>query len=532
MTTRHPRTVQPNAQAKSALPKALVLGGGIPAVVAAQALREMHAEVTFARIPNTPSHDYLALSGSGTDSEVSTFAANLDDIEVMEVARAPVLRREAGGFHALFDNGMEKFYDCVLLAPGLSLKAGHVSLPRDVEVFSSHSPFRSAERVTFLLDYERPSDSALGICSIREAYEHAVKGGVSVVCFRHAPVPHLFGETIYDEARMAGVHFVRFDENPAVSVVGEDPVIFQVKTRDVIDYDRQLIFDCDRLLVVTGPDESSIPRWAMEIWGRSDLDDQGFALSENVYCNSGFSFASGVFIVGEATGDLDLIGLIAQARAAAVKAYAWMLDSRSQTEDGPLAISSACVGCLTCYRVCPHKALSLKPRLSSPIIDPLPSLCRRCGICASVCPALAVTLNTCPEDSLLTPVKEVPLPEIGRTIFVFGCERSAGLVADSIQLPAHVVFMKVPCAGRVSNYVIWNALAAGAAGVLVVGCHQGNCASDTGTNLAAARIRSAFAGGFFRGGRRRLGYVTVAANEHARFERLLREFKAEVMDEI
>ncbi len=55
-----------------------------------------------------------------------------------------------------------------------------------------------------------------------------------------------------------------------------------------------------------------------------------------------------------------------------------------------------------------------------------------------------------------------------------------------IELPAGVLFFPVPCAGRVSESILWATLAAGAKGVLAIGCHHGNCASQNGTDWAVA----------------------------------------------
>jgi quinone-modifying oxidoreductase, subunit QmoB len=534
MSERQYAKIEPTVHIGSASPRALVVGGGTPALVAAQALREMSVDVTFAKIARTPSHVYLALPGPGIDDELTKSSPELDGIEVINMDGPPVVRRDDGGFKASFEDGMEKFYDCVLLAPGISLKPKLPSLPENIELFTSHIEIGSAERVAFLLDYEHPSDPTLGMYAIKAAAQHVVNGGDSVVCFRQVPVAHLFGETLYDEARRVGVQFARFgDELPIVSCLGnmEGSERFRLTLRDVIDNREESVFQCDRVFVVTGPDASSIPKWAMGMVGHGGLDDQGFALSESVYCSSGVAFASGVFIVGEATGSLDVIRGIEQAKAAAAKAYAWMRTSCLKTKDEPVSIASACVGCLTCYRVCPHGAISVKPGTSGSTIAAWPSLCRECGICVSVCPSVAINLNTFPDDYLLASVKEVPQTDMHRTTFVFGCQRSAGLLSQLVQVPEHVRFLAVPCAGRVSEYVMWHALAAGARGVLVVGCHQGNCASRTGTDWAAARIGRGLATGLFRPGQRRLGYATVAANEPARFQRLLREFAADALKE-
>jgi coenzyme F420-reducing hydrogenase delta subunit/Pyruvate/2-oxoacid:ferredoxin oxidoreductase delta subunit len=525
MSTKHSQEVESSAQINSAVPRALVLGGGIPGIVAAQALAELGADVTFARISRTPSHAFYALPGQQTDYDLPGLSLNLRGIEVVEGDRVPVLRRDLGRFTVFFEDGRGTLYDCVLLTPGIFLKPKQPALPEETELFSSETKIRPAARVAFLLDYEYPSNPALGMTAIKVASHNVENGGVSAVCFKHVPVPHLLGETLYDEARKLGVQFVRFgDELPLISYPvnpGGAPR-FRLAVTDVMDKDNKFVFDCDRVVTVTGPDASTIPKWVEEMVPHGDVDNQGFALSESIHCSSGHSFASGIFIVGEATGNLDLIRGIAQARAAAANAYAWMKISR--LKDQAISVSSACVGCLTCYGVCPHKAITVRPGTSQSTVEIWKSLCRACGICGSICPAVAITSRGCPDDSLLASVKEVPQGDIIRTTFVFGCERSAGLMAQSLQLPEHVRFLAVPCAGRVSEHVIWSALAAGAKGVLVVGCHHGNCASRTGTDWAAARIRRGAATGVFQQGQRRLGYATVAANEPARFQRLLREF--------
>jgi coenzyme F420-reducing hydrogenase delta subunit len=61
----------------------------------------------------------------------------------------------------------------------------------------------------------------------------------------------------------------------------------------------------------------------------------------------------------------------------------------------------------------------------------------------------------------------------------------------------------------------------------VVGCHHGNCKSHAGTDHAAARVRHGLNLGVFGQRPPRLGYRTIASNEAARFQKLLREFAAD-----
>ncbi len=56
--------------------------------------------------------------------------------------------------------------------------------------------------------------------------------------------------------------------------------------------------------------------------------------------------------------------------------------------------SEKCIVCLTCVRVCPFSAVSIKEKGFAEID---PSKCRACGICVMECPARAIELKPKPE---------------------------------------------------------------------------------------------------------------------------------------
>ncbi len=61
---------------------------------------------------------------------------------------------------------------------------------------------------------------------------------------------------------------------------------------------------------------------------------------------------------------------------------------------GKLAVVKAgrCAGCLTCVRVCPFEAVSVKKTKRAFIeVDPL--RCRACGVCTTECPRGAITVR-------------------------------------------------------------------------------------------------------------------------------------------
>jgi coenzyme F420-reducing hydrogenase delta subunit/ferredoxin len=94
-----------------------------------------------------------------------------------------------------------------------------------------------------------------------------------------------------------------------------------------------------------------------------------------------------------------------------------------------------------------------------------------------------------------------------------------------LKSPANLRAIRVPCSGRVSPEFIMRAFDQGADGVLVLGCHIGECHYDSGNHRAAKRIpvlqkMLAFAG--LDEARLRLDWVS--ASEGERFSRIVTEF--------
>jgi len=130
-----------------------------------------------------------------------------------------------------------------------------------------------------------------------------------------------------------------------------------------------------------------------------------------------------------------------------------------------------------------------------------------------------------PEAAITSFVDEVSRKGDSRPVVVYGCQRSPGRAASRIALPPEVLFMTVPCAGRISESVLWATMAAGVKGILVVGCHHGNCASNNGTDWAEARVAEVMKKlGIPNGMQPPVKYTTVAANEEARFSRIVNDF--------
>lgn len=104
---------------------------------------------------------------------------------------------------------------------------------------------------------------------------------------------------------------------------------------------------------------------------------------------------------------------------------------------------------------------------------------------------------------------------------------SAGIAR--MKYPANLRAIRVPCSGRISPELIMRAFDQGADGVIVLGCHIGECHYDSGNHRTAKRIPvlrtlMTFAG--LEPDRLRLDWVS--ASEGDRYSRIVNEFTEQV----
>jgi len=87
---------------------------------------------------------------------------------------------------------------------------------------------------------------------------------------------------------------------------------------------------------------------------------------------------------------------------------------------------------------------------------------------------------------------DLPL-SVAVPVVVLGCRRSAAaawqLALDQgWQPPVGVCFAGLPCAGSLSLPLLFAVFSAGAGGVLVLSCHEGNCYSHSGSRSGRDQV--------------------------------------------
>ena len=97
--------------------------------------------------------------------------------------------------------------------------------------------------------------------------------------------------------------------------------------------------------------------------------------------------------------------------------------------------------------------------------------------------------------------------------------------ASRLKYPANLKIIRVPCSGRVSPELVMRTFREGADGVMVLGCHIGDCHYSTGNHRTARRIPVLKALLEFTGiPRERFLAKWVSASEGGMFAETVREF--------
>ncbi len=211
----------------------------------------------------------------------------------------------------------------------------------------------------------------------------------------------------------------------------------------------------------------------------------GFLQSGNVHHNPVATPRRGIYVIGPGRGILDLEETNTDISAAVNEIQVLLGQGEAVAPEGWAAVDRGrCVLCLTCYRLCPHGAITWDNRA---IINEL--ACQGCGICASLCPNDAIQVRNFTDEQVAAQLETID-PQLGPRIVAFMCRNSAweayqtALKQNHASLPLGFTPIKVPCAGKVDPDYLLQAFTSGADGVLVLSCPQDNCKSSHGNRCA------------------------------------------------
>lgn len=224
-----------------------------------------------------------------------------------------------------------------------------------------------------------------------------------------------FKERLYTKAREVGIRFIQyeFDQKPEVDIKVLDDrqpkspkSEINVRVNEPI-LGRKISLRPD-LLVLSTPVVASKGTRELASKLKLSLDMDGFFLEAHVKLRPVDFAADGIYMAGMAHYPKFLDETIAQAQAAASRA-AIILSQKTMLTNARVAVVDplACVGCLTCVRICPYNVPKVKQNytgvgniIGAAYIEP--AVCHGCGSCASECPAQAIQLMCYTDAQTLT----------------------------------------------------------------------------------------------------------------------------------
>ncbi|MGP8051630.1 MAG: hydrogenase iron-sulfur subunit [Desulfobaccales bacterium] len=296
-----------------------------------------------------------------------------------------------------------------------------------------------------------------------------------------------FDEDLYRRARNLGVVFNR--EIP--SAVDPDPATGKLGLR-VIDpsLNKPLQINLDLLVLAGGMAPShGTPDVAQAL----NLPQNSYGFFESHYqCHPEESQRTGIYAAGCAREPMQVSHAIESAHLAAMKALKF-LEGRVLIEPTyPVVDKTRCDQCKRCMEECPFGSFTFDEKNF-----PTPDLarCRQCGNCMGLCPLGVISLQHNTIKQMAAQVEAFDVSFMGDNepvVLAFLCQNDAyhlarGAVAAGLDIPANVIFLKVPCAGAVNNALVADALSFGIDGVLIAGCPEDQCHYVQGSQLVQKR---------------------------------------------
>ena len=214
-------------------------------------------------------------------------------------------------------------------------------------------------------------------------------------------------EQYYTKARRDGVIFAAYDlkDKPSVKIDDGKPVV----TFNDLVLRQQVEVKADLLCLSTGVEPSESNKELAQVFGVPLTQDGFFEEAESKWRPVDF-LKEGFFLAGTAHSPRSIVEAMAQAEAAAQRAFTYLSRKTLTTSREVSTVhQSLCSRCQSCITVCPFEARSYDEANDRIVVDD--AACQGCGMCAVACPNSAAEVQGVNERQNMA-VIEVSLQDV------------------------------------------------------------------------------------------------------------------------
>jgi heterodisulfide reductase subunit A-like polyferredoxin len=197
-----------------------------------------------------------------------------------------------------------------------------------------------------------------------------------------------FREKYYQEARKAGVLFIRYEPEKQPTVSESGPTLKVVLESP--DLPEPIEIEADNVILSTGVDPNKNNRTLANMI-KVPLNGNGFFVEAHLKLRPVDFATEGIFLCGLAHSPKMVDENISQAKATAARAATILSKTQLELDAQVSRVNpDKCISCMTCVHVCPFNAPRVNVDRKAEIN---PANCMGCGICVAECPAQAIELN-------------------------------------------------------------------------------------------------------------------------------------------
>ncbi len=505
----------------------LVIGGGLAGLTAAKIIAEKGFKVHLIEKSSQLGgftnnlHSIYALKESPQQfiTKLINEIKNNSSINIYQSTLIKEVKGSIGNFSVKLDiNGSEKdiIAGTVIVATGSKVSKPNGLLGygewdnvinlEELELLLKQEKIKQPERIAFIQCANSRLDEGNTHCSsicclmsLKNANKIKNKYPKSEIFIFYRDIS-IFGqeEEFYREVRQ-NCNFINYDniKDFNISRTRNNEIELELKLPNSSEILKNTF---DRIVLATAilPNEDNID---LNKLFKIPLAYNGFFLEAHVK-HRPLDFATeGIYLAGSCQSPKNMKESIAQACGAASRALIPLINGKVKGEAIIAEVDpDRCVACEICTLECPYGAPSIVTDEDGNLKSAInPVLCKGCGVCAAGCPVGAITMKHFTDEQIKSMIQTAfdnPNLEDEPKIITFLCNWCSYAGADNagvsrFQYPTAIRPIRVMCSGRVSILHVLEAFKNGADGVLITGCHIGDCHYISGNFQTQRRVKMA-----------------------------------------